>query len=92
MNLEPVIQSEVNQKEKNKYSLLMYVYGIMVLMNIFAGKEWRHRCRKQLVNRVREGVSGTNGESRANILTYTMQNRWLVRSCCKTHGAQSGAL
>ena len=72
MNPEPVIQSEVTQKEKNKYSLLMYVYGIMVLMNIFAGKEWRHRCRKQLVNGVREGVSGTNGESSTNIRTYSV--------------------
>ena len=28
MNLEPIIQSEVSQKEKNKYRLLMRVYGI----------------------------------------------------------------
>ena len=28
MNLEPVIQSEVSQKEKNKYSIIMYKYGI----------------------------------------------------------------
>ena len=28
MNLEPVIQSEVGQKEKNKYSILMHVCGI----------------------------------------------------------------
>ena len=27
MNLEPVIQSEVSQKEKNKYHILMYTYG-----------------------------------------------------------------
>ena len=27
MNLEPIIQSEVNQKEKNKYTL-MNIYGI----------------------------------------------------------------
>ena len=26
MNLEPVIQSEVSQKEKNKYSILMLIY------------------------------------------------------------------
>ena len=25
MNLEPVIQSEVSQKEKNKYCILMYI-------------------------------------------------------------------
>ena len=28
MNLEPIIQSEVSQKEKDKYSILMHVYGI----------------------------------------------------------------
>ena len=28
MNLEPLTQSEVNQKEKIKYHILMYVYGI----------------------------------------------------------------
>ena len=28
MNLEPIKQSEVNQKEKDKYAILMHVYGI----------------------------------------------------------------
>ena len=28
MDLESVIQSEVNQKEKNKYSMLTHIYGI----------------------------------------------------------------
>ena len=28
MNLEPFIQSEVNQKKKNKYHILMHIYGI----------------------------------------------------------------
>ena len=28
MNLEPVIQSEVIQKKKNKYHILMYTYRI----------------------------------------------------------------
>ena len=28
MNLEPIIQSEVHQKEKNKYDILMHTYGI----------------------------------------------------------------
>ena len=27
MNLEPVIQNEVSQREKNKYYLLTYIYG-----------------------------------------------------------------
>ena len=28
MNLEPIIQSEVSQKEKDKYHILTYIYGI----------------------------------------------------------------
>ena len=28
MKLEPIIQSEVSQKEKHKYSILMHIYGI----------------------------------------------------------------
>ena len=28
MNLEPIIQSEVSQKEKNKYCILTHIYRI----------------------------------------------------------------
>ena len=28
MKLEPIIQSEINQKEKHQYSILMHIYGI----------------------------------------------------------------
>ena len=28
MELEPIIQSEVNQKDKDKYHILMHIYGI----------------------------------------------------------------
>ena len=28
MKLEPIIQNEVNQKEKHEYSILMYIYEI----------------------------------------------------------------
>ena len=28
MNLEPIIQSEVSQKEKDKYRILKHIYGI----------------------------------------------------------------
>ena len=42
MDLEIVIQSEVSQKEKNKYRMLTHIYGIktkMVLKNLGAGQE-----------------------------------------------------
>ena len=28
MNLEPIIQTEINQREKDKYCMLMHIYGI----------------------------------------------------------------
>ena len=28
MNLEPIIQSEVSQKEEDKYCIIMHIYGI----------------------------------------------------------------
>ena len=28
MNLEPITQSEVSQKEKDKYNILTHIYGI----------------------------------------------------------------
>ena len=48
-NLEPIIQSEVSQKEKDKYCILIHISGIrqMVLMNLFAGQQWRNRHREQ---------------------------------------------
>ena len=29
MKLEPIIQSEVRQKDKDQYSILMHIYGIL---------------------------------------------------------------
>ena len=43
MNLASVIQSEVSQKEKNKYCMLTHIYGIskkkMVLRTLGAAQE-----------------------------------------------------
>ena len=30
MNLEPIIQSEISQKEKDKYCILLHIYGILI--------------------------------------------------------------
>ena len=49
MNLEHIIQSEVIQKEKNKYCIFMYTYmesRKMVVMNLFAGNQWKGRHRE----------------------------------------------
>ena len=43
MDLESVIQSEVSQKEKKKYSMLTHIYGMqkkkMVLKNLGVGQD-----------------------------------------------------
>ena len=42
INLEPIIQSEVSQKEENKYSILTRIYmesRKMVLMNLLQGSK-----------------------------------------------------
>ena len=44
INLKLVIQSEVSQKEKNKYINANMESRKMILMNLFAGKEWRRKC------------------------------------------------
>ena len=46
MNLELIIQSEVSQKEKDKYCILMHIYmesRKMILRNLFIGQQWRNR-------------------------------------------------
>ena len=49
MNLEAIIQSEVSQKEKDKYYILTHIYmesRKMVLKNLFTGQQWRNRHRE----------------------------------------------
>ena len=41
MNLEPIIQSEVNQKEKDKYCILTFIYRIYKV--VFTGQQWRNK-------------------------------------------------
>ena len=52
MKLEPIIQSEVSQKEKHQYSILMHIYMEFrktVTMTLHARQQKRHRCREQTV-------------------------------------------
>ena len=48
MNLEPIIQSEGSQKEKDKYHILMYKMESrnMVLKNLLTGQKWRNKHRE----------------------------------------------
>ena len=49
MKLEPIIQSEISQKEKHQYCILTHIYGFrkMVLTILQAGQQWRRRHKLQ---------------------------------------------
>ena len=39
MKLEPIVQSEVSQKEKHQYSTLTHIYGMMVMITLYARQQ-----------------------------------------------------
>jgi len=99
MNLKPVIQSKVSQKEKNRFYIFIYIYmetRKKVLMNLFAGQEYRCRHREQTVDTVGEGEGGTNWESSIDIYTVCKINLFLLNynlQCCikkQRHGEGNG--
>ena len=50
MKLEPIIQSEVSQKEKHQYSILTHIYmefRKMVMITLYVRQQKRHRCIEQ---------------------------------------------
>ena len=60
MKLEPNIQSEVSQKEKQQYSILTHIYGFrkMVMMTLYERQQKRHRCKEQILDSVGVGEGG----------------------------------
>jgi len=48
MKLEPIIQSEVSQKEKHQYSTLTHMeFRKMVTITLYVRQQKRHRCIEQ---------------------------------------------
>ena len=50
MKLEPIIQSEVSQKEKHQYSILMCIYmefRKMITMTLYVRQQKKHRYKEQ---------------------------------------------
>ena len=50
MKLEPVIQSEVSQKETHQYNILTHIHGIQkdgITITLYARQQKRHRCIEQ---------------------------------------------
>ena len=68
MNLAPIIQSEVSQKEKNRNRYInIYIYREsrkMVLMNLVVGQQWDIDIEDGLMDKGRgeEGEGEMNGE------------------------------
>ena len=56
MHLEPIIQSEVSQKEKDKYHILMHIYGIQ--KNGTEEFTYRAAMEKQTENRLMDMERG----------------------------------
>ena len=50
MKLEPILQSEVSQKEKHQYSILTHIYVEFrkkVTITLYVRQQKRHRCIEQ---------------------------------------------
>ena len=72
MNLDPIIERAVNQKEKDKYHILMHIYGIQKngTGNLLTEQQWRNRHREQTSGHVERGGDGEM-YGRSNMETYT---------------------
>ena len=48
IKLEPIIESEVSQKEKQQYSILMHIYEFrkMVMMTLYLRQQKRHKYKE----------------------------------------------
>ena len=60
MNLEPIIQSEVSQKEKHQYSILTHIYGIrkMIMMTLYVRQQKRQIQRKVFWTLLKKAMVG----------------------------------
>ena len=72
MNLESIVQSEVSQKEKNKYCILTHIYGILKdgTDEPICRAAMETDIENRRVDTKREGEGGKNWES--NTETYTL--------------------
>ena len=61
MKLEPIIQSEVSQKEKHQYSILTHIYGIEKDGNNYP--KWQTAKETDVKNRLLDYVGEGKGET-----------------------------
>ena len=83
MNLEPIIQIEVSQKENDKYQHIYMESRKMVPKNLFAGQQWRNKHKEQTY---RHGERGGEGE------TYGVSNMETYITICKMGSQQQFAV
>ena len=72
VNLQRVIQGGVNQKEKNKYHILTYIWNLeeRYWWTYLQGRNRDSDIQNGLTDTAREGEGGTNGES--SVETYAL--------------------
>ena len=76
MKLQPIIQSEVSQKEKHEYSILTRMeFRKMITMTLYVRQQKRHRDKNRLLDSVGEGKGGMIWENSIEtcILPYVKQ-------------------
>ena len=78
MKPEPIIQSEVSQKEKYKYYILTHIYGIC--RDGTDGFIFRVAMEKDIENRSMDKVGGEEGEGEM----YGEKNTEIYKTTCET--------
>ena len=95
MNLEPIIQSEVSQKEKNIYCILIHIYGIQ------KDGMMKFICKAAMEKQTQRTDLWTQGEGRKRVrcmekVTWklTLLNVKYIAdgNCCMAQETQRGAL
>ena len=80
MNLEPILWSEVSQKEKDKYHIQTHIYRIQKNgTKVFTGQQWRKRHREwSNGHRERGGEGEMYGKSNMEtyITIYKIDSQW----------------
>ena len=94
MNLEVIIQSEVSQKEEDKYCILMHIYRIQK-----SGTEefiYRAAIEKQTENRLMDMGRGEEGVRCMERITWKVTlpcvKQIATGICCMAQETQTGAL
>ena len=60
MKLEPIIHSEVSQKEKYQYNIINMEFRKIVMITLYARQQKRHRCIEQSVGLCGKGQGWDN--------------------------------